>query len=549
MESMERAFMETHDDLVPIHKQRAPQGTLTAQRERAFSLPGGGSSGFGSGSDADTPTGGLQRKGSLISFEALKRSKHVAAYHLPLKEPLKLTTPSEDSLMNKRLERSSFNEYLTSVRAEILNWAGTWRESHETSLGNMWYIFTERDKPGGCILARPKDDFHKEVKLNIAKTRSGLMDLVKLITTALQNILSGEKAVKQKWLLENASRDRVDATVEANIPPPEDPRIALLQHEINQLNDRLRTFQKDFTQKNAVLEASREKAQANLTFVQSKMFELHRELYSSLHAIHKHRYKWIARLPDPLRRHCPDASQQQLTVQFNSHLGEVVSQDVSYLKQLAEYFVSDELFGSDMSEPNRQEVFDAEETPVMKRRESLGAKAMAMSQHQSTYSKLQKKMMEKEIAEHRALAEANPEPSKEQSSRNFTDPSSIDVLLEVADRPSTPPPPPPVFTNGSSNSFGARPTSAGNVGANNLLRRRGSAPQPVITTQTQATMSNNNNNNVKPQPPRRMIEWQSKQNALWEEKRRQSLMGSHIPTMSSATSHRVVVVPKVQFGL
>ena len=285
--------------------------------------------------------------GNLVSFEGIKRyGRGNHALHIPFKEKLDLRTP-EESFLDARIPISSFAPQFQTLRAAMSSFAHEWKNQTDSSLGALWYIFGETEKRGAGILANPKQDFTKELKAALFKTKVMIFDMIARMNTGIKDVLSVERKVKQQWI--NEARPSRDACVSADIPPPPDPRIAQMEKEIQYLKQRQQELQEEHNTKMQELEMLKEKAEVNTQFLQQRVFRLHDSVYNALHSVYKHRFHWAARCPNNFLSIDKNASKkQQLEVQYNVKLVEAIDQDISDLGRFADYFVSDDSFGVDL---------------------------------------------------------------------------------------------------------------------------------------------------------------------------------------------------------
>lgn len=298
----------------------------------------------------DETNGDGKRVSCLVSYDGLKRYGRGNNNVLSFNEPLVCKMP-EDVFIDAKVKASSFNAEYEEFRKSVHSFAKTFKKDSDNALNGLWFIFTEKDKgPRSCVLANPKEDFQKEVRAALTKTKTNLLDLVRTFNTNMKSLLGNERRVKQQWLLEQRPVRHME--VQVDIPPPEDPRIAELQDEVNFLRSRQAQIHEEHTGKSQDLEMHREKAEVNMQFLQQKVFSLHNAVHTALHSVYKHRYHWGPRCPNhfaPLNQDKAASKKRQLEVGYNVLLGQAIDLEIKSLGQFADYFVSDQLFGVDLA--------------------------------------------------------------------------------------------------------------------------------------------------------------------------------------------------------
>jgi hypothetical protein len=284
---------------------------------------------------------------AMITFEGVKRSTRGVQNVLSFKEVLDLKTP-EEVYLDSRVKQSAFHEQIQPMREQMMALWKEWKLTTDTSYNAMQFIFGEVEKRGACILTNPKEDFAKELRNAVLKTKKLIFDAMRRMNKGITDILTVERKVKQKWLTE--ARPSKDAAVEADFAPPEDPRIAALTEKVEFLQSLLQRTRDDFDHRTRDTEMQREKAEINMLFLQQKVFELHQAVYDALHAVYKHRFKWTQRMPNNFLNVAKDCGKKKLLeVHFNVALGEAIDHEIANLRKFGEYIVSDDLFGTDQS--------------------------------------------------------------------------------------------------------------------------------------------------------------------------------------------------------
>jgi hypothetical protein len=291
---------------------------------------------------------GRPRASSLVSFESVKR--HTGARgtgSLPYREKLDLRT-AQDGFVEAKVQSSAFQAHLTPLRDALYKIAADLKDTNDKTLGSLFYIFEDSSKRGRGLLANPKEDFEKEIRENIVGLRMKLHSMVQAISKNFVDLINAEKPVRLKWAFE--SRSSVDFTCQVEVPPPEDPRIEQLREQLNFVNGRSTQLRKEFTTKLNHMELLKDKAEVNTQYIQQKLFQLHDGMYQALHAIYRHRFHWVNRFTNSFQGIDRTAKKSTaLEVNFNVKLGQAVDDDLHYLRKLADYFVSDDLFGADLA--------------------------------------------------------------------------------------------------------------------------------------------------------------------------------------------------------
>eukprot|EP01065_Artemidia_motanka_P017318 TRINITY_DN207_c3_g1_i1.p1 TRINITY_DN207_c3_g1~~TRINITY_DN207_c3_g1_i1.p1 ORF type:complete len:882 (+),score=254.34 TRINITY_DN207_c3_g1_i1:97-2742(+) len=265
-----------------------------------------------------------------------------ASWDLPKHKTALVTT--EDKYIDCKIARSGFRDPLRLVREQLYPIARDFKESSDKAVTELWFLYN-----GGGRSIRPKEDFYKKTSGQLTRAKVLLAEMLRRINTVIKAFLKEERDIKERWLLDNIPTNHCET--QADLPGPPDPLIEEQAAEIKMLRDRLERMRQQTTTETNKLSLAKEKAELNLQFLQGKLFSLHREMYTSLHLVYKHRYKWIARFPDPLRDLKLRGREQKLALdlQFNLKLGQILDRDVEYLKTFGQYFTSDETFGVDMS--------------------------------------------------------------------------------------------------------------------------------------------------------------------------------------------------------
>ena len=377
----------------------------------------------------------------LVSFEGIKRYGRGAASHLPFHEKLDLKVP-DDCYIDAKINSSSFGPEFKEFRDGMKKFAAEWKTASDTALSALWFIFSEREKGSRvCVLQNPKEDFQKEVRTALLKTKTLIMDLIRKTHEGIKNILGNERKVKLAWLKEQHPSREFGCQVE--IAPPEDPRIAQLSEEVDFLKLRIASLQDEHSSKTSDLEMQREKAEVNMQFLQQKVFALHTAVHNALHSVFKHRFHWGPRCPNHFAPLDKTASKKrQLEVGYNVQLGEAIDLEIKSLGQFADYFVSDQLFGVDLAmglSGNSEKENDV--SLVMRRKEAVPMKK-AKVDHARRLSNQLDMMMKQEKAGREEVdsdVEITP-PPKPQGNR--TSPRPNPTPTQAARRGVSPPPAP-----------------------------------------------------------------------------------------------------------
>lgn len=296
--------------------------------------------------DVSAASGTRPRRSSLVCFDSVKRHGR-GCNALPYHEKLDLSTP-QDAFVEAKINASAFAQHVAIIRQTMHTLAHEVKAANDKSLQSLYFIFEDSCKKGRGLLANPREDFEKEIRQSIVALRMKLHEAVRAVQNNIIQFINAEKPMRMKWALEGAPR--IDFECQVDIPSPEDPRIAELREQLHFVNSRTNSVRQELTLKMTNMELLRDKAEVNTQYIQQKLFQLHDSLYHSLHSIYRHRYHWINRFANSFQsidRHAKRS--QQLEVNFNVKLGQAVDEDMHYLRKLADYFVSDELFGADLS--------------------------------------------------------------------------------------------------------------------------------------------------------------------------------------------------------
>eukprot|EP01012_Entosiphon_sulcatum_P004854 TRINITY_DN12012_c0_g1_i1.p1 TRINITY_DN12012_c0_g1~~TRINITY_DN12012_c0_g1_i1.p1 ORF type:complete len:1166 (+),score=134.47 TRINITY_DN12012_c0_g1_i1:63-3560(+) len=260
------------------------------------------------------------------------------AYDLDFKPPSIVRTP-EDELIDALLRRSHFCDVLQQHKLEVGQQYRTAKIFMDKCLSNIWSTVNEKS------VQNPRDNIYKEIRTALLRTKSMLAEFGRVVNAGLKKCLDAEKTFK-KFVAAELRENYKDASCEAELP---DPMIGILREATEQLELKLRREREALNGERAAMRKEDEKLRQRVSQLQAMLFELHRALYASLHAVHTHRFKWTARMPDPLRELQASGRKRNLHQAFNENAPAIVSQDLEYLKQFRGYMVSDRLFGIDMS--------------------------------------------------------------------------------------------------------------------------------------------------------------------------------------------------------
>ena len=152
----------------------------------------------------------------------------------------------------------------------------------------------------------------------LTKSKLFLSDMLRRVNGIIKDFLREEKGIKEKWRLQHTPE--CDVACEADIPPPPDPLLDELRSEVDMMRTRLRDARVQTAEREQHANLARDKAQLSLKFLQGKVRDLHHEFYTALHQVYKHRFKWIARLPNPMRTNPKTTAD----IQHNVQLGAVI---------------------------------------------------------------------------------------------------------------------------------------------------------------------------------------------------------------------------------
>lgn len=249
--------------------------------------------------------------------------------------------------MDLRLKASGFGEPLAQLRAEAVRLALDTKSQVEAAMHALWFVFLEASKRNraDALLTDPRQDFVNELRCVVAKVKALGAELVSKMDHHVRNVMSGEKAVKSKWLAESVSRQ--DIALQCDLPAPEDPRIADLRERNAYLTDRLGKQRDEFAVKVTRAETLQQEADCRTRFLNSQLSQLHTATTHALAAVYRHRYHWTHRCPAvmPLPA-CEGGVRSAVNV---VRLGELIQRDVQLLGTFQDYFTSDESFGVDFA--------------------------------------------------------------------------------------------------------------------------------------------------------------------------------------------------------
>ncbi len=383
----EATMQNVETDLMALEDERSQQvhecGTIN---KKFVPMEDGGEE--ASQNNTRSRTSSAARRSSLISFEGVRRHGRGLSGHLPYKETVHFVT-HEDKFVDAKIHASAFATQLQPLRSDIVKHVSTMKDFIDNSLSALYFIFSDVAPGGRKLLAQPVHDYEKEIKAILTKTKIHLFELMKTAHAVAKDVSSAEKKVKQQWLLDHRANHK-DVAVSVDIPPPEDPRIAKQQEQLDFLKTRISHVQEEQTRKVADLELSRDAAESTTKFIHAKIFDLHDATYEALHAVFRQRYRWTARFPNSFHGiERKPATTKALAVKYNLKLGEAVNEDVQYLKKFAEYFLSDDLFGADLVASAKDEVAASAEAFSKKRGgEALGQRRRTIDAARAMSNKL-----------------------------------------------------------------------------------------------------------------------------------------------------------------
>eukprot|EP01060_Flectonema_neradi_P035329 TRINITY_DN6477_c0_g1_i5.p1 TRINITY_DN6477_c0_g1~~TRINITY_DN6477_c0_g1_i5.p1 ORF type:complete len:585 (+),score=109.06 TRINITY_DN6477_c0_g1_i5:50-1804(+) len=266
-------------------------------------------------------------------------SRSEASWDLPVHKTV--LTSTDDTYIECKISTSVFGNQLRLFRESLYPVISEYKDVSDKAVTHLWKLFSNQKSS-----YRPKEDFFKETSSILTKSKVFLANVLRNCNHIIKEFLREEKSIKLKW--QNQHRPTCHVACEADFPPPEDPLVDELKQELQMLNTRIIKIREETAAKEHNLTMEKDKAELSLRYLQRKFFLLHQEMYSSLHQVYKHRYKWVSRFPNPLRE-LHTKGKQPLDVKFNMHLGEVIDKDVDYLRRFGQYFTSDTTFGVDMS--------------------------------------------------------------------------------------------------------------------------------------------------------------------------------------------------------
>ena len=248
------------------------------------------------------------RQGSQLTI----RSE--ASWDLPVHKTVLKST--EDTYVECKIGTSVFGDQLKLFREALYPLVRDYKDASDKSVTHLWNLYSNK-KPS----YRPKEDFFKETSSVLTKSKVFVANILRSCNFIIKEFLKEEKSIKLKWQKQHQPVCHV--ACEADIPPPEDPLVNELKQELQMLNTRIIKVRDETAAKEHNLTMAKDKAELSLRYLQKKLFVLHQELYSSLHQVYKHRFKWIARFPNPLRE-IHTRTKHSLDVKFNMQLGEII---------------------------------------------------------------------------------------------------------------------------------------------------------------------------------------------------------------------------------
>eukprot|EP01059_Diplonema_ambulator_P014162 TRINITY_DN2500_c0_g1_i1.p1 TRINITY_DN2500_c0_g1~~TRINITY_DN2500_c0_g1_i1.p1 ORF type:complete len:654 (+),score=97.15 TRINITY_DN2500_c0_g1_i1:703-2664(+) len=254
----------------------------------------------------------------------------------------------DDEYAEVKASQSSFHEQLTQLKQDLKPILCEFKDSSDQALQTLERILW----PHVGRHPRPREAFGKQARAHLVKSKMLLADGIRRLNNAIFDFVAEEKEVKKTWAKEYIlSLPRADADCQTDIPTGPTEEEKRLQAEVSMLKERIASMRTTNAKTERQLAWDRDRAKLNLQYLQEKFVDLHRELYTALHQVYKHRFRWIDRHTDPLRAFTnSDVSKRNhADVQFNLGLGEVFTVDTEQLKKFGDYFTRDDLFGMDMS--------------------------------------------------------------------------------------------------------------------------------------------------------------------------------------------------------
>ena len=257
-------------------------------------------------------------------------------------------TSADDEYADIKATQSLFESQLTKLRKDIRPVMKDFKDSTDNSLINIERILW----PPVGRHPRPKDAFSRAAKAQMAKSKMLLADGYRRLNNAVLSFVAEEKTVKDSWTRsyqDTVSKCDVEIQTDIQTGPTEEE--LRLQSDLDMIKDRMKKMREQSIKKERTVQTALDRVKLNLQYIQEKATELHKEMYTALHACFKHRFRWIDRHVDHFR----DASQQKdlrrnpQEVKYNLSLGLVVSKDIEQLKRFTEYFTRDDFFGLDMT--------------------------------------------------------------------------------------------------------------------------------------------------------------------------------------------------------
>ncbi|KAJ9468923.1 hypothetical protein DIPPA_04522 [Diplonema papillatum] len=291
-----------------------------------------------------------------------REAKIAVSRDLRFNEKLTCKAPDDEHVDVLR-SRSDYGEVLSLCKEDFWGTTKQLKELTDRALQNLWLLFNEKSSRlstgGRHMTSRPFrkifEEFYKTIDQALMRSKQLVADFARRMNAFTKSMVAREKEVMEIIRATRFSTCNVEVT--ADIRPPTPVEVYELRHEVSLYQRRLTALNEEMSEKEHTLELRASKAESNLEYLQRHIIHLHRSLFNALHLVYKHRYRWIVRMPDPIRNlKIPEAKDRQraLEVSFNKKLGEVLSADQKYMEAFGSYMVSED-FGTNTVTASTQE--------------------------------------------------------------------------------------------------------------------------------------------------------------------------------------------------
>eukprot|EP01063_Lacrimia_lanifica_P013507 TRINITY_DN20154_c0_g1_i1.p1 TRINITY_DN20154_c0_g1~~TRINITY_DN20154_c0_g1_i1.p1 ORF type:complete len:935 (+),score=288.65 TRINITY_DN20154_c0_g1_i1:268-2805(+) len=285
-------------------------------------------------------------------YQQQRDARAAIARELRFGERVSFSAP-DDAHVKALLDRSNYSELLAACKSELGDPTKELKELLDRTLQSLWMLFNEKQRSPQLNqhnLQRPArriyEDFYKAIEQTLYRSKQVVAEYARKSNSFAKAMVSREKEVTEQ--IRQTRYSTVDFECQTDFRPETPKEIYDLRGEVRLYQDRLKDLSVQAAEKEQSMEIRASKAESNLEYLQRRILTLHRSLFNTLHLVYKHRYRWIPRLPDPMRQlRIPEAKDRQkaLEVSFNMKIGELLEHDHKYMEAFGNYMVSDE-FGT-----------------------------------------------------------------------------------------------------------------------------------------------------------------------------------------------------------